>query len=517
MKRYDLKPKCLRELFGLDEKVSNDAFERLEGFLEIKEFERKSTIRHAGSIESESRFLVEGMVGMYYLNKLTRLYFPGDVFMDFESYQTQVPSKFRFKALINSVFISLSYSNEGRVLEEIPEFTDFSKSQIAKVRHADFEWHAFTQMNYRDKIRIIEEKFPSFKYDLTNTEKAHLLGVSYATAARIKRGPERRNNGMLAGQLGKLLQYPFPSYVHPDALEIEEHTASWAYHFHPILRSKEEISYYKKNKFSYLSSCLYPEIELERGFWISKLYLWLFYLDDMSDDIFPDLREDFWGYLLVGVNSIIQGKHYQIIPTRINDFLNAFKDLYQEFKSLVLDNKELENLIFSELIKYLRENKIEANFKVKANPPSLTAYQNSRPIFSGGNLALALCAFESGQKFKMQNPDWQKTNDLRSLAARLIYLSNDLISYQKEASQGDFMNLVALLMHHKKMEFKVAQQEVLNVHAETLKKFMELDKKWKEEYRPENSGILQYLKQIKYKVAGSVHWSLSISTRYKKN
>ena len=78
------------------------------------------------------------------------------------------------------------------------------------------------------------------------------------------------------------------------------------------------------------------------------------------------------------------------------------------------------------------------------------------------------------------------------------------------------MNAVALMMHYKQLEFTMAQQKVLNLHAETLEEFMVLERKWKEEYKPENSGILKYLKQIKYKIAGAVHWSLSISPRYKK-
>ncbi len=515
MKRYDLDPTFLKKLFGLEGKVNINAFERVGEFLEIQDAKRKTTIRHAGSVETESRFLVEGLIGMYFLGNLTRLYFPGDVVMDYESYQTQVPSKYALRALGGSVYISLSYHNEEQLLKEIPEFTDFSKSQIAKVRNADFEWHAFTQMNYRDKIRLIEEKFPSFKYDLTNAEKASLLGVSYATAARIKKSPELKKASGESKQLEKLLNYPFPAYVHIDAAEIEDQTASWAFNFHSLLRSTEELGHYKKQKLSYLSSCLYPEIDFDKGVWISKLYLWLFYLDDMTDSLPFGQKAVFWNYLMLGVENIVNGKPLVFSPSRISVFLNAFMDLAMDFKTLAAGNKELVEVVFKEIMLYLRGNKLESEYKDQGNPPSLEEYHISRPYFSGGNLALSLCSLESGDKFIRDGTDWKSTEQLRILGAKLIYLSNDLISYAKEESKGDFMNVVALLMHHKRMNFPTAQKEVLNEHSETLEEFMKLERNWRDEFRPENNGVLKYLKQIKYKIAGSVHWSLSISPRYR--
>ncbi|PZX57608.1 CRP-like cAMP-binding protein [Algoriphagus ratkowskyi] len=515
MERYELDPKVLKTLFSLEGKVGDAAFKKLVPFLDLRQAKRKIIIRDAGAVENESRFLVKGLIGMYYTGKLSRLYFPGDVFMDFESYQTQIPSKYHFKALGDSVYISLSYHNEELLLKEIPDFTDFSKSQIAKVRNADFEWHAFTQMNYRDKIRVIEEKFPSFKYDLTNKEKASLLGVSYATAARIKSFPKIGKVSRVNKQLEKLLKCPFPAYVHNDAVEIEDQSVSWAINFHSIFRNNEEVDYYKKQKLSYLSSCLYPEIDFEKGVWISKLYLWLFYLDDMTDNLPVGQKANFWSYLLNGIEAIINEKQMEYIPSRIFVYLNAFVDLATEFKEMVTYNTDLMDMVFSEVLLYLKYNKAESEHKDSGHPPSLDEYRQSRPYFSGGNLALALCSFESVDKFKSDGADWLRTDQLRQLGAKLIYLSNDLISYNKEESQGDFMNIIALLMHHKKMDFTTAQQAILDEHAAVLEEFMKLDRIWRDEFRPENNGVLKYLKQIKYKIAGSVHWSLSISSRYK--
>ena len=136
-----------------------------------------------------------------------------------------------------------------------------------------------------------------------------------------------------------MLHYPFPAYVHNDAAEIEEKTVSWAFHFHSILRNNDEIAYYKGQKFSYLSSCLYPEIDIERGVWISKLYLWLFYLDDITDDLHVGQKAGFWDYLLSGVENIMGRNQLGFIPDRIIVFLNAFIDLAATLDSLVSSHK----------------------------------------------------------------------------------------------------------------------------------------------------------------------------------
>jgi len=508
-------PLELKSLLGLNGKASDGAFQKLGKFIKVSELARKKVIRFAGALETESHVLLSGLVGMYFNGELIRLFIPGEMFMDFESYLNQIPSKYEFRAILKSKFTNLSFKDEKLVLMEIPEFKVVSETLIKRVRNENHEWFAFTQMHYEDKLRIIEQKIPDFQYTLTLAEQAKILGVSPSTASR-KKNPktDKKKIPDWVSEMEKELTYSFHSFQHPDAEELEDMTISWASYFQDILRSKEEVAIIRNQKLTYLAARLYPEADFEKALWISKLYLILFYLDDLSDKIPNGQKELFWSELFHKGMEVFDGNRTSFLPSRINTFLNAFEDLKNELIKLDKGNGDYRQLLLDELIYYFKANWGEAQNRDQNSIPSLEEYLENRPFFSGGRLAVFLAGFEMENGFKDVKDVWKKTEELRELGAHLIFLSNDLISYEKESRQDDFNNYLCLLMHHNKWKLHTARKHVLEEHKEALRKFMELDKKLKNEFKPEDNEILKILKQIKYKVAGSVYWSLKITNRY---
>lgn len=508
-------PLELKSLLGLNGKATDCAFRKLGKFIKVSELDRKKVIRFAGAVETESRVLLSGLVGMYFNGELIRLFFRGDMFLDFESYLNLIPSKYEFKAILKSRYSHLSSKDEELVLKEIPEFKVVSETLINRLRNENHEWFAFTQMHYEDKLRILELKFPDFKYTLTLSEQAKILGISPSTASR-KKNPraEKRKIPNWVAEMEKELTYSFHSFEHPDAEELEEMTISWASNFQDILRSREEVAAVRNQKLTYLAARLYPEAEFGKALWISKLYLILFYLDDLSDKIPNGQKELFWSELFHKGIEVFDGNHTSFLPSRIGIFLNAFEDLKNELAKLDTGNIDYKQLLLEELIFYFKANWGEAQNRDNTSIPSLEEYLDNRPFFSGGRLAVFLAAFELEKGFLEVKDVWEKTEELRELGAHLIFLSNDLISYDKESKLGDFNNYLCLLMHHNKWNLHTARMYVIEEHQETLRKFMELDSRLKNEFTPEDNGILKILKQIKYKVAGSVFWSLNITNRY---
>ena len=105
-------PLELKSLLGLNGKASDGAFKKLRKFIKVSELARKKVIRFAGALETESHVLLSGLVGMYFNGELIRLFIPGEMFMDFESYLNQIPSKYEFRAILKSKFTNLSFKDE---------------------------------------------------------------------------------------------------------------------------------------------------------------------------------------------------------------------------------------------------------------------------------------------------------------------------------------------------------------------------------------------------------------------
>lgn len=91
----------------------------------------------------------------------------------------------------------------------------------------------------------------------------------------------------------------------------------------------------------------------------------------------------------------------------------------------------------------------------------------------------------------------------------MIYLTNDLFSFEKERELNDFHNLVMLLMHHKELNREEARKTVLELHQRALHEFNDLGNTLNE-----NDPRLKIFQQLEYQVAGAVAWSLEDTTRY---
>lgn len=76
------------------------------------------------------------------------------------------------------------------------------------------------------------------------------------------------------------------------------------------------------------------------------------------------------------------------------------------------------------------------------------------------------------------------------------------------------MNYIALLVKNEGMSLYQAKERAMEVRKSYFNDFMAQNKKWMENFNPENHLILQQLKYIKYKISGARHWSAEISKRY---
>jgi hypothetical protein len=109
---------------------------------------------------------------------------------------------------------------------------------------------------------------------------------------------------------------------------------------------------------------------------------------------------------------------------------------------------------------------------------------------------------------------WKSLNKYTALASKLIYISNDLLSFEKENKIKDPHNWVFLLVNLQNMEVDKAMDHLLIQHNLALKEFTQMDESFRENYSPSNRTLLAAIKNIKYQVSGAVAWSVFDTRRY---
>ena len=487
-------------------------YDKLMQFVDFREFNKGEILRTAGTTENNAYFILEGSLGLIREGKLERVYFPKQVAFDVKSFTDNSTSPYSLTSLQNSSVVSLDKANEARILDEIPSFSALSQKIWERAMKSDQEWIKISQMHYLNAIPILEEKLNNHFKVLKPGELGELVGVNLRTISRYnKKLYDQRRSFAVKAKAKELFDYPFNSIIHSDVEEIDSITTCWASE-QKLLPNQNAIIKYQKMRMTWLSARLYPESKIEKAIWLAKLYALLFVLDDYTDKIPKGHKHIFWDKISYGFKMIMENGAIPTQKEEIRPFWNAFADLWENLKPV----SSIEYLeVFKELFKnYIKENIWESLNLDLNRIPTIEQYLSKRPVFSGGFLALHLIPFTMDEDYPNISEVWNSLKKYLDLASRLIYISNDLLSYDKENKLKDPHNWVYLLIHLENHEKDKAIEIALNHHNQVLKEFIQLDRAFQENYSPANRTLLSAIKNIKYQVSGAVAWSVNDTTRY---
>ena len=504
-------PVQFKPLLDHMEKMTVEDYNKLTTYFEVSRLKAGQVILQSGDTELESRFILEGMIGKFYKGKLKRLYVKHDICVEMESYSNQIPGKYELKVLQDAVFTRLSYKNANLVLELFPEFKNLSEELYRMARHSEKEWEATLSLHYVEARKILNKKYPAFEAYITQRQLAGLLGVDPKTLRRRDaiESAKKRLVKMIRFYKQKL-RYPFETKLHPSVEQIDNQTIIWGANIQRIFYATKEENVYKKKKLTWLSARLYPDASRDNLSWIARLYALLFSMDDFTDQLPEGMKSEIWEEISSGITGVLTGANCLVLSKSVLSYRNAFYDLWSKFPGInEPGGREFRDLIGVEIRRYLNSNLWEASNRDQQLIPGLQEYRKHRPLFSGGNLAISLSPLGLKSPFNHVKDAFYKSKEIRDKAANLIYLTNDLFSFEKERDLGDFHNLMILTMHHQKLSEEQARSRLLEDHHKTLGDFLVLSKSL------ENSGEeSEILRQIQFKVSGVVAWSLEDSSRY---
>jgi len=505
-------PIFLKQFLDALEVHSLEKYYKLADYLKEKTYKKGEILRPADAHEDYAHFILTGMLALVQDRKLVRIYIPFEVAFDLDAYSTQSQSPYKLVALDNSKVVTVSRSAEERILIDLPEFKTLSEKLLERAKKSDLEWITITQLHHSEAIPLLKEKMAQ-QFQIPSTRKlGEMLGISPKTLSRYySKLYSNRKSILVRAQAKEIFHYPFQSIIHIDVEEIDSIVTCWASHLN-LLPSQKAISNYQKMKMTWLSARLYPEASLEKSIWLAKMYAFLFIVDDFTDKTPVGEKHRFWMELSIGIKDIMNGITIDLRNKKLKIFLNAFLDLWKEF--LILASSDSRNYFKSMMNNYIRENHWEACNRDFHRKITIVSYLEKRPVFSGGILALGLIQFAMEDNYPDISSIWLNLKCYRDLAAKLIFISNDLLSYEKEKFIEDPHNWLSLMMKEMGLEKEEAEKTLLDIHSQTLEELLILDRKYQKTYIPNSRTVLAAIKNIKYQISGAVAWSVFDTRRY---
>ena len=295
--------------------------------------------------------------------------------------------------------------------------------------------------------------------------------------------------------------YPIPIAVSLQVIPLERKTLDWLISS-KLLIDQRLLFQIEQQKFSWFAAYLFPEMEAGRLETVMRFFDCLFLLDDLLDGKFA-------------MDYLLKIERLKTLETQVQasesvtDFPASIDSLFNHLNLLVRQISCLGNDVWMNDFIEIWEDYLDAQIweienKSKNELPMLSEYQERRLFSSGVFLALHLLKV-----------DWHDqscpVNWLERKAARIICLSNDIKSADKEKSVGDFHNELLLLQHQtgctEAAVKEYAEKQVQGLF-EQLFQLMELCEK--------QAGNLpkSWIEELLLLLGGCMFWSEEDTVRY---
>ncbi|MDX5477909.1 MAG: terpene synthase [Cyclobacteriaceae bacterium] len=490
-------------LDGIDE-VPLELYQQVFHFTSLNTFKKNEVIREAYLQEEFAHFIIMGSIALFDGQKIIRPFCKGQIAFDAECYYQKSNSKYSLIALQETKTISIANRLENTILNEFPQFKSLSLILKENSLAEKGLWTKITKLHYKDAIPLLKENFGDTINVLTRKQLSDLLGVNPRTIERYNQKIYQNKKSIVIKSLNnEILNYPFKSKLHPDHESIANLNSDWISKM-KLLTNKRDKDKFRKLKLHLLICRLYPDANIEKVNWISKLFILLSMMNDHADNLPAGKKAEFWFasldyFLKLSFN--FNAKNEPKIPEPFKKSMN-----YLCNNLLFFSSNDTIKPLKSELSAYFKSCIWKASNMDKNLIPSVEQYLLYRPFLSGSKLALQLIPFTLEENQPNIYNSWSRLHDYIDLATKLIFISSDLLTYNKDNILNDPYNGVFLLCHHKGWDEEKAKGHILSIHDQTLEQLLKLDRDYFENHLPENQVLLTPIKKIKYHISGGVAW-----------
>jgi hypothetical protein len=310
-----------------------------------------------------------------------------------------------------------------------------------------------------------------------------------------------------------LLRLPVAMMSEPSlyAAAMERDTRGRVLDMKLLQREAAQVRRYDASQFGLLTAYVYPKGTWERLEVCNDWHVWLFLFDDQVDELAEVGKQP--EYLKAYVDAclaVLRGGGLRAEATPLERFT---LDLRQRMTRLASDLwmerfiKDVEDYIY-------RGTLLAARHWTDGTVPDLETYIEQRAMDSAVYTAEDLVEFaEPGQELPEELFHLPLVQRLRQLCTRVVALTNDLFSFEKEVLwHHNPNNFVHLLRVHQGLGLSEAIYAAIDFINADTEAFIACEEALQAS-RLADPRVLAYVEGLKAWIRGNVHWSM-VTGRY---
>ncbi|KAF9256079.1 terpenoid synthase [Marasmius fiardii PR-910] len=304
-------------------------------------------------------------------------------------------------------------------------------------------------------------------------------------------------------QIPDLLSHcKFNLHINPHQKQVTNETKKW------LLQCSDKVGKltrqeYKGQKYGLLSATVYPRAAYPQLRVCNDILVYLFHLDDLSDDI--DVNET------ISISDVIMDVLYhpgRYSAPRIGKMTRDYWRRLIQTASPSIQQRFIEtlDLFLQSLVK-------EAEYRAANVIPNLESYIALRRDTAGAKTSFVLIEYAYNLNLPAEVVNHDLIHNLNHIAMDLIGWANDIYSYNIEQSKALTHNIVTVVMNEFGFDLHTAVEYVEGLFKQSLAEFHS-NQAQLPSWGPEiDHEVNIYVQGLQDWIIGSIHWSLA-SERY---
>jgi 5-epi-alpha-selinene synthase len=300
---------------------------------------------------------------------------------------------------------------------------------------------------------------------------------------------------------------PFASPANPYADDAHHGTVRWVEQFRLVPEAL--LPHIEATRIGLLAARFHPNAPKDALQLVSDWYIWMFLWDDLRDESMlgqtPKELVALGGRYL----EILRGKE----PLPEEDGLaHSFADLRDRLVSMVGTGVWMRRFV-RVVQEHFDATVWESVNRARGASPDLPTYVRMRPITGGLRLDAALVEVAEGMRLPPEVRNHTNVERLTTASNNAICFFNDIVSLDKEITQGDVHNLVLILKEADNLTVPMAIERAVKMHNDEIRRFMELRSQLPSYREPIEANLQRYVETMAARTRGHLEWALG-SGRY---